>query len=340
MFNTKVVDINGKQIKLTNAEVASAERAQLKIKNELGYKVDITTLTSIIKTVSEQKFFEIAPADFIPVRVGEGSFSDEVLAYRSFSIADDFESGIVNTGSNNSKLAVADSGVDTVKNKINDWAKTIGWSVLDLQKAQKSGNWDLVASKEESRKRNWDQGIQKVAFLGINGNPDVNGLLTLSGITSNLTLVTKPISDMTGAELTAFVAGVLDAYRTNCERTAWPTHFAIPESDYLGLASPSDENFHIKSKLDVLLETFRTMTKNANFQILPLAYADKAYSGLLVQRYALYNSDEKSLRMDIPVDYTSTLANTVNGFNFENVAYGEFTGVMAIRPKEMLYFDY
>jgi hypothetical protein len=57
-------------------------------------------------------------------------------------------------------------------------------------------------------------------------------------------------------------------------------------------------------------------------------------------RYTLLSYDEDSLRMDIPVDYTNTLQNTVNGFNFQSAAYGQFTGLKAYRPKEMLYFDW
>ena len=44
--------------------------------------------------------------------------------------------------------------------------------------------------------------------------------------------------------------------------------------------------------------------------------------------------------VNIPVDYTSTLANSINGFNWQNAAYGQFTGVKVYRPKEVLYFDY
>jgi hypothetical protein len=74
--------------------------------------------------------------------------------------------------------------------------------------------------------------------------------------------------------------------------------------------------------------------------ILPLSYAQKAISGLSVDRYVMYNYDSDSLAMNIPVDYTSTLANTINGFQWENAAYGQYTSVKAFRPKEVLYFDF
>ena len=75
-------------------------------------------------------------------------------------------------------------------------------------------------------------------------------------------------------------------------------------------------------------------------EINKLAYADMAQSGLAVQRYVLLRKDADTLAMNIPVDYTSTLANSINGFNWQNAAYGQFTGVTVFLPKEVLYFDF
>lgn len=308
--------------------------------NVLGYEVDITTLTTVMKQITEQKFFEIAPADFLPVRVGEGAWSSNLLTYRSFQLGDDFATGVINTGTNNARLASADAGVDSLSIAVKNWAKSVGWSIFDLELAAKSGNWDIVTAKEESRKRNWDLGIQKVAFLGLAGDSTCKGLYNQSGITNNTTLITKPISEMTPAELKVFCANLLNVYRANCNRTAWPTHFIIPESDYLGLASPASDDFPIRSTLSLLEETLQIMTKNKNFKILANAYGDKEYNGLGVNRYIFLNYDEKSIRMDIPVDYTNTLANSLDNFNFQNVGYGQFTGVLAYRPLELMYFSY
>jgi hypothetical protein len=114
----------------------------------------------------------------------------------------------------------------------------------------------------------------------------------------------------------------------------------MPESDYLGIAAPSSADFPLKSVLQVMEETFQVMTKNPSFKILPLAYGDIAYNSLSVQRYALYNYDDKSIRMDIPVDYTNTMANSIDNFSFQNVGYGQFTGAKAYRPLELMYFEY
>lgn len=343
----------GEVITLTKQEahLANYLQAQMneKFKNSLGYEVSITTLTTIMKRITEQKFFEVAPADYLPVRVGQGTWSAQLTTYRSFDVAAEFEEGVVNTGGQNSRLATADAAVDALTIQVYNWAKSIGWSIFDLEQAAKSGNWDLVTAKEQARKKNWDLGIQRVAFLGARGQNAAGGsclgLLNQAGITNNTGVITKPISQLSPAELKTFCALVIEQYRENCKRTAWPTHFIIPESDYNGLASQASAEFPIKSVLQILEETFKLITRNANFQILPLAYGDAAYHADVTaiagkQVYVLLNYDETSVRMDIPLDYTNTLANSLDNFSFQNVGYGQFTGVLAYRPLEMLYFTY
>lgn len=337
----KILNSKGEPIVLNEREARIAQINQRLI-NALGYEVNITTLTTIMKKVSEQKFFQIAPADYIPVRVGEGAWSSNLVTYRSFNLADDFSTGVINTGGNNSRLASADAGVDSVPVKVLNWAKSIGWSIFDLELAAKSGNWDLVTEKERARKKNWDLGVQKIAFLGLSGDSNCLGLFNQAGVTIDTTTLTTSITSLSAvpANLSAFIAAVLNVYRANCNRTAWPTHFIIPESDYLGLATPSSPTYPIKSILELMQQTFAIMTGNKDFKILPCAYGDKAYSGASVQQYALLNYAEESIRMDLPVDYTNTLANSLDNFMFQNVGYGQFTGVMAYRPLELYYFQY
>lgn len=339
----KILNSRGEPVVLNEREQRVAEVNQ-RLVNALGYEVNITTLTTIMKKITEQKFFEIAPADYLPVRVGEGAWSSNLVTYRSFQMGDEFETGVINTGANNGRLAQADAGVDSLTVKVFNWAKSIGWSLFDLQLAAKAGNWDLVTAKEKARKRNWDLGIQRVAFLGARGSNGSGGsclgLLNQAGITTDLTTITGPISAMDPAALKAFLQVLVEKYRANCNRTAWPTHFVIPESDYNGLASQSSPTFPIKSTLQLIEEALQLITRNKNFKVLPLAYGDPAYNDLSVHKYVLLNYEEESIRMDIPVDYTNTLANSLDNFSFQNVGYGQFTGVLAYRPQELLYFQY
>ena len=69
-----------------------------KIANAAGFKVDITTLTDIKAEVTQQKFYQVAPSDFMPVVVGEGAWADELLTYKAGSVSDQFEAGLISAG--------------------------------------------------------------------------------------------------------------------------------------------------------------------------------------------------------------------------------------------------
>lgn len=315
--------------------------------NALGYEVSITTLTQIVKRVSEQKLYKVAPADFVPIKVGEGTWSSNLTTFRSFDVADEFESGIINTGGDNTRSSSNDAAIDALNIKINNWMKGTSWSIFELEEAAKSGNWDLVASKEKTRKRNWDLGIQRVAFLGARGQNGTNGsclgLLNQPTGQFDTTLITKNISSMSTSELSTFQQNAIKLYRANCNYTAYPTHFIVPESDYNGMAAQAAPGFPMKTILALLLEAFQIITQNKNFKILPLAYADVANAGGALpagaasKLYTFLNYDEESIVMNVPLPYTNTLANSLDNFMFQNSGYGQFSGVLALRPAELYY---
>lgn len=331
----------GEQVKLNAREEAVAkalEYQHAEYLNAMGIDIPITTLTTAIKSVAEQKFFKVSPADYMDVVVGEGAFSTNLLKYTSFNMGGDFEEGLVKTSTHNSQLAQADAGVEGVNIPVYNWAKGLSWNLFEVQQAAKTGNWDLITEKEKARKTNWDLGIQKVAFLG-SASLGCEGLLNLSNVDSNTTSITTAIKTMTPSQFQAFVGAIYADYREHCDYTAEPNMFILPESDYNGLAAAVDPNFPIKTKLEYLKEAFAQIV-GTNVEIKKLAYADAARNGLGLNRYVMFHKDPDTLTMNIPVDYTATMANSINGYHWENAAYGQFTGVKAFRPKEVLYFDY
>ena len=330
----------GKPITLPKEHARRCAMLERKIKNDLGYNISVTTLTEVLAKVSEVKFYEVAIAEYMPVKVGLGAWSDRILQYRSTALADDFATGIINTAGSKGRLASADAGIEAVSNPIINWAKDITWTLFDVRLASKTGNWDIVEAKEKARKKNWDLGIQSIGFLGLPDNAAIKGLMNQTGVTDNTARIVKPISAMTDAEFAVFLAGFMNDYRANAVRTAWPNRFAIPESDYLGLAIPNSSATPNKSKLEVLETTIRILTKDESFKVLPNVYGDNTYNGGLGQKYALYHAEEDSMYMAIPVDYTNTAQNTENGFHFTNVAYGQFGGLFLNRPSEFLYYSY
>lgn len=345
-----VLNSQGKPIVLNQKEMAMAKYWEKQITerfgNSLGYEVSITTLTTIAMKVSEQKFFEIPPADYFPMVVGQGAWSTNITTYRSFDIGDNFETGILNLAGQNARLATVDAGVDAVNINVYNWSKESQWSIFELEQASKSGNWDVVSAKEKSRKKNWDLGIQRIAFLGARGLNSASGpclgLLNQPGITINTSVITAPISSLSSANFAILCGKLVETFRSNCNRTAWPDRFVIPESDYNQLAQQSSPSFPIKSQLQVLEESLQIATRKPGFKILPLAYGDEAYNSAEINKqcYVLLKYDEESLNMQIPVPYTNTLANSINNFQFQAAAYGQFSGVQVLRPLEVLYFQY
>ena len=323
---------------LTDQELSQAEYLQNGAAHQFGYNIDVTTLTAVLKTVAEQKFYEIPFAEYVPVRVGEGTaWASNITAFRNFVTGGDFEKGYIDQG-NGSRLATTDAAVDALTIPVKTWAKELTWSLPEIAEASRTGVWDIVAAKEKSRKKNWDLGIQKTVFLG-SADGALKGALNLSDVTVNTTLVTAPISEMTVAQINEFAAKLLEAYQANNNYTAYPDYIMVPQSDYNGMGSYVS-NYMLRTRKEILETAVSGITGKA-FRILPLAYAMATRSDgkLSYNRYVLGRYDEEVVRFDIPVDYTVTVANSIEGFTFRNVGYGQHSGVLSLRPQEMLYLD-
>lgn len=309
--------------------------------SSLGYQEAITTLTYIKKQVVQQKFYTVPPFDFVPMAVGEGSFSQAILTNLSVNASGKFEEGVINQGSGNDRLATANAGVTPVTVPVVNWAKSISYTVIEVEQALRASSWDVIEQYHKARKQNWDLGVQETAFLGLAGDGRVRGLFNQSDVNINTALISTPIKSMSTSQFSAFVEGLLTAYLANCNQTAMPDTFAIPLSDYVGLAAPVSEDFPMVSKLVYLKQAFDAIVPGG-VRIMGVAYGNSAINasrGITKNRYVLYRKDSESLRMDIPVDFTMTAPNTVNNFQFQDAAYAQFTGVKAYRPLEMLYLD-
>ena len=98
----------------------------------------------------------------------------------------------------------------------------------------------------------------------------------------------------------------------------------------------------MQSKMNFLQAAFQQQTSNPGFKVIHSAYNNKDFSQnpLNVNRYVLYRNSNQTLEMNILIDYTTTTFGTVNNFDFTNVAYGQFSGIIAKRPQEILYLDH
>ena len=307
-----------------------------------GFQIAIDTITYIKKKITQQSFYEVAPADFLPVTVGEGAFAQSILTNVEFSNNGDFESGNINSGSNNDRLAQSDASVASKTFKVINWGVKVGYNIFDIEQALAANNWDVIEAKHRSRKKLWDLGIQEIAFLGsIVDTTNVPGLFTSAAYTINTSIITKYISTMTAAEFMTFIQTVVAAYFANTASTKLPNRFVIPTADYLGLATAVSSTYPNISQLEWLEKSLQAMCPG--MKILHTAYAQAANNssrGLNKACYLMYRYDEESLRMDIPVDYTVTAPNTNDNFNFTDVGYGQYTGMQLIKNLEVLAFQF
>ncbi|MCG8649500.1 MAG: CDP-diacylglycerol--glycerol-3-phosphate 3-phosphatidyltransferase, partial [Pirellulales bacterium] len=141
-----------------------------------GYDYAVQTLSYIRSQIIEQKFYEIAIADYVPVEVGEGSWSEEIVQNLTFNNTGSFFDGDVTNQDQTARLAQVNAGLDPIRMRTQIWAKAAGWSIMEIERAAQAANWDVVESKLRSLKKSWDLGVQEVAFLG---HPDgeITGLL-------------------------------------------------------------------------------------------------------------------------------------------------------------------
>ena len=305
-----------------------------------GYEHALTVLTQIKAQVVKQKFYEINPSDFMPVVVGEGSWMENLVFNSVYMNADDFESGIVNSSDPFNRKPTTNVEIIAKSIPIVSWNKSFAYSVIQVSQASK-GNVDIVTQLEEARKKNWDLGIQKVAFQGSTTKNKILGLYNAESVSVNTTLITAPLKGLSADNFQAFVSSVLSLYATNTNSTVLPDTFVMPMSDYLGMATAASSSYPLGSKLEYLKKAFQEIC-GPNFKITFTAYGDKKRMGdigINNYRYILYRNTPETLEMNIPVAYTTTAFGTANGFDFENVAMGQFSGVFAKRPQEILYFD-
>jgi hypothetical protein len=313
--------------------------------NTMGYEYTTQTTTLIRARVREQKFYEIPFAEYIPVIVGEGAYLENIKTNIEYQSAGDFESGLQST-SEDARIATVSVGIAPITTVINTWVKGYQYSDMEVEKALAADNWNPIEAKMRALKKNWDLGVQKIAFLGSYRDPTgTPGLLSNGQVTVNTAVIPTNISSMSYTQFGTFVATVMNAYFQNSNDTVMPNTFEIPMSDYLGLITPINPQFPNVSMLTYLEDAFRRVTQNPNFRIYPCAYGDAARNAGVwtsngTYRYCLYRNDEETMTMDIPLPFVLRGPMSPNNFNWNGVAQGQYSGLIIFRVPEVIYFDH
>ena len=321
-----------------NAAAVTAEQAT-------GYQILTDTMTYIKQQESKQVYYELLgkkPSDFIPIAVGDGSWSSQILTRRTFSNAGDFEAGLVRQGSHDSRKTQSDVSMDGVTLPTFIWTDGVEYNLAEIEQALVASNWDIIAAKHASRNKKFQLGVQLIAFLGTRSG-NMEGLLNNTKVNVVTNFITALISGLDQTGFKTFVAGLMSQYWSNANATVLPTHFVIPMVDWLGLQTPVPGTVSLVPMMTYLKAAFQEIC-GPEFKIIGNAYCDAANNntlrGINKNIYALYRHDAEALRMDIPVDFTVTQPNSLDNFNFQDVAYCQLTGVGFYKPLETVLFEF
>jgi hypothetical protein len=346
------MDIQGKSI-FHRGDVSSTPDLRLNAVGDTqdqatGYQIQTDTLTYIIKEITRQSFYLENVGAHIPIRIGEGAFSRALLTNRTYSLADDPESGFVRDGGGEQRISMVDVAVDGVTTYIANWIKGVAYSLIDVEQALRANNWDLISELHMARKTNWDLLVQKIAMLGSATDTRMPGLLTNPNINTISGIITGPVSGSTAAQFATILQDLIAAYWTNTNSTALPNTWVIPYTDYIGLVNMvpnvigTGTGTYPVSMIDFLEMSFKAAVKakEAEFNIVPSSYCDATNNPAGLHYYMLYRNDARSIRMNIPVDYTVTQAGTINNLQFQDAAYGQITGVTVLKNLEVVRMTY
>lgn len=306
-----------------------------------GLEQAITTQTYVVADVIETKYYELLGqklSDFIKFDIGQGAYNFNLFQYTSQYNGGDFEEGLISVTSGLQANAKVDTEFGGFQIRNYFWRKsyTVGHEELEAA-ARGVLPISLIEQKEKSRKKNWDLGIQKVTFLGLDSGA-MKGLVNQSNVTVNTSLLPVKVTAMTSAQVKAFASSVVSAFLANNNSTQLPNKWLMPTNEFVGLGVAVDPTYPLKTLRMQLEEAFRD-AGCVDFKIVHSTYNNTADSSGTKGRHVFYYDNADTLRFVMPQDYTPYALYPLNGIDSVSLATGQFAGVIVYRPQEMLYAD-
>lgn len=329
------IDEYKNQFRVNNAAAFSSPDA-------IGLEQNLTTLTQLLANVQRQKFYTLngqALTDFVPIEMGTGAYAKQMTQFAVAQVGDSFETGIVQPGNAINRDANLDIAIDTISIRNNFWRMKYQATNEIVRMAQvNQETFSYIEELERARLKTFQLGLQKVVFQGTEDGLN-EGLLNLSGVTVNTTLIPASFATMTTEQLNNFVTTTMSTFFALTNSTVFPNTLVIPTSDLAGLATYISSTYPVgETRKEFLERAFKAAGAPQDFKILHTVYNQTAGSTGNA-RYVLYNRDADTLSMYIPKPYTPYPLYPVGSLDMISDAEAQFTGVWAKRPQEILYMD-
>lgn len=310
--------------------------------NDLGYDQIITTLSAVETRVARQKNIEFGIEEAIDIVEGVGAWRDQGVYFASFANGGDtLGSWRLDQAQMGATKSQSTASVAKETYPFMFLGKMIAYTRVELEQAAASGIWNAIEEKAWARRREFDLRFAELVYKGTEEG-DFNGLLTLPGVQTYAdNVITSRLSDMSDANFQAAIKTIFANSYSTSEYTAKPNRFLIPELDRIGLASTYSSYgagfAQGITRLQRLEEAFRNYTGDANAKVIGTNFANGALNGG-VETYAMYRKDPFELKIEMPVPYGIYPGASVDGFNFQDTALAQVSGVIAKYKKQFVYF--
>lgn len=325
-------------------KTAQAINAQLKQNatafNASANVIDVAPLIAVSRIVKEEKYSKYPFADLIPTMIGnelKGSFGK--LIFTENRNSQGFASGIIARSTKESNLERVETSLTAQQKAPETWAKVVDYSIPEIAELNALADYSLAERRERARKMEWDEGILQLSLTGVPGIPGLNGLFNLPNVTVNTTVLTKSLADMTATELSSAAVAIGTTYQLQNKYKGMPNKFAIDMQVYSALAVPFNVNGVVsETRLEVFQRILRIALASPNLEVVGAPSKDYTDPSVTTDNYVLFPYDADTINFDVNCDYTPTAFFTKDGFHFTNTAFGQFYGVHAERPSEIMIF--
>ena len=304
-----------------------------------GIVQTVDTLTTILDSVLNAKYYTtpFPLTDYVKMDVGRGAYGTSIFQFATAYTGSTFEQSIINpssTGVHNN--ATSDIRIDGISIKNNFFRNDYSISNEELRMAAAGRvSFDIIEEKEKARKQMWDLGIQKSHFLGVGDN---EGLLNLTGVTVNTSLLPTAVDLLNVSEIKEFAGKAIATYYTQTNGTYFPNRWLMPSNAYMALGVPYGNTFGMPTLLEVFENAFKKAGAPADFKIVHTIYANDAAT-TTYGRHVLYNNSEENIVRYIPKAYTPHPLFPMGSLDMISQAEGQFTGVQVKKPETVLYID-
>lgn len=310
--------------------------------NDLGYDQIITTLSAVETRVARQKNIEYGIEEAIDVIEGIGAWKEQGVYFKSYANGGDtLDSWRIDQAQMGATKSQATASLSKETYPLMFLAKMCAYTRVELEQAAASGIWNAIEEKSWARRREFDLRFAELVYKGT-ADGIYHGLLTLPGVhTETDTVIQSRLCDMTDANFDAAIKNMFSLSYTTADYTAKPNRLLIPELDRIGLAatwSSYGTGFAQGiTRLQRLEEAFRNYTGDANAKVIGTNFANAALNGG-VETYAMYRKDPFELKIEMPVPYGIYPGASVDGFNFQDTALAQVSGVVSKYEKQFVYF--